>query len=154
MSWRRTTLAVAARKGRLLMAQSTAQVRTTPLVEVVIGEQLDAGTAGRLRRLLAEALELRPERLVIDLRDCPFVDATAVNVLLDTHRELWRTGGRLTLRSPSPRLRRLLELTHVSDVFDIAYGGPTQPPLVARTPARNPERNRERNPGGNGGDQR
>lgn len=99
----------------------TGAMRSTdaPLIEVVIAEPLDGPTAERLRHLLAEALELRPERLVVDLTDCPFVDATAVSVLLEAHREAWRAGGRLTLRSPSPRLRRLLELANLNGVFDI-----------------------------------
>ena len=99
----------------------------TPLIEVVVTEPLDSAAAGRLRRLLAEALDLRPERVVVDLGDCPFVEAAAVNVLLDAHREAWRSGGRLTLRGPSPRLRRLFELAHVNDVFDITYECPAQP---------------------------
>jgi anti-anti-sigma factor len=114
------------------IAQIPATAARTPVVEVVIAEQLDAPAAARLRRLIAEALDLRPERLVVDLRECPFVHAEAVSVLLDAHRELWRSGGRLTLRSPSPRLRRILELTHMSDVFDITDGDPVQPPLQAR----------------------
>jgi anti-anti-sigma factor len=107
--------------------QAAVATARTPLIEVVITEPLDAGAAGRLRRLLAEALDLGPERVIVDLSDCPFVDAAAVNVLLDAHREAWRTGGRLTLRGPSPRLRRLFELAHVNDVFDITYERPAQP---------------------------
>ena len=67
-----------------------------------------------------------PERVVVDLSNCSFVDAAAVNVLLDAHREAWRSGGRLSLRGPSPRLRRLFELAHVNDVFDITYERPAQ----------------------------
>ena len=120
--------------------QATVATARTPPVEVVITEPLDARTAGRLRRLLAEALDLGPERVVVDLRDCPFVDAAAVNVLLDTHREAWRTGGRLTLRGPSPRLRRLFELAHVNDVFDITYERPAQPGPMSRGHAETAER--------------
>jgi anti-anti-sigma factor len=111
------------RKAGTGMEQSTG----TPLIEVVIAEALDAQTAERLRGLLAEALELRPGQLVVDLTDCPFLDATALSVLLDAHREAWHTGGRLTLRSPSPRLRRLLELAHAHGVFDITDEQPVQP---------------------------
>jgi anti-anti-sigma factor len=113
--------------------RATVTTALTPLVEVVITEPLDSGAAGRLLRLLAEALDLGPERVVVDLSECPFVDAAAVNVLLDAHREAWRSGGRLTLRGLSPRLRRLFELAHVSDVFDITDEGPAHPgPMSGR----------------------
>ena len=77
---------------------------------------------------------------MVDLSDCPFVDAAAVNVLLDAHREAWRTGGRLTLRGPYPRLRRLFELAHVNDVFDITYERPSRPGPPARRYAGTAER--------------
>jgi anti-anti-sigma factor len=112
--------------------QVTVGTALTPLIEVVITERLDSHAARRLRRMLFESLELRPERLVVDLTDCPFVDAAAVHVLLDAHREAWRVGGRLTLRSPSPRLTRLLELAHARDVFDITYDRPAHPTPVTR----------------------
>ena len=119
---------------------ATVTTARTPLIEVVITEPLDSGAAGRLRRLLAEALDLGPERVVVDLSDCPFVDAAAVSVLLDAHREAWRSGGRLTLRGPSPRLRRLFELAHVNDVFDITYERPARPGPLARRYAGTAER--------------
>jgi anti-anti-sigma factor len=62
---------------------------------------------------------------VVDLTDCPFVDAATVGVFLDVHRQAWRAGGRLVLRSPSARLRRILHLARVDHVL---YMTPAQPP--------------------------
>jgi anti-anti-sigma factor len=120
--------------------RATVAAAHTPLIELVITEPLDSRGAGRLHRLLAEALDLVPDRVVVDLSDCSFVDAAAVNVLLDAHRKAWRSGGRLTLRCPSPRLRRLFELAHVSDVFDITYEGPARPGPTSRRDAGTAQR--------------
>lgn len=106
----------------------------TPMVEIVIAEELDAKAAERLHTLLGDAMALRPNQLIIDLSDCPFIHAVAVEVLLDAHRRVWQTGGRLTLRSPSPRLRRILRAARVDHVFHITQSPPLQSPAHARPP--------------------
>jgi anti-anti-sigma factor len=88
----------------------------TPLVEIVVDEDLTAQAAGRLRLLLSDALDLRPAQLVVDLGGCSYADAVAVKVLLTAHRWVWSMGGRLTLRAPTPRVQRLLRLARLDHV--------------------------------------
>ena len=89
------------------------------VVVVAVDGELDSSSVGRVREHLHDALSVRPERLVVDLTDCPFVDACALTMLLDVHRRAWRSGGVLSLRGCSPRVLRLLSLTGLRRVFDI-----------------------------------
>jgi anti-anti-sigma factor len=91
----------------------------TPLVEIIVDEDLTSQAAVRLNLLLTDALDLRPAQLVVDLAGCAYADALAVDVLLTAHKRVWNMGGQLTLRSPSPRVRRLLQLAHVDHVFNV-----------------------------------
>jgi anti-anti-sigma factor len=102
----------------------------TPLVEIVVGEDLTASAATRLDALLNDALALRPAQLVVDLARCSYADAHALDVLLNAHRKAWHMGGRLTLRAPTPRVQRLLQLSHVDQVFNVtpAAPSPRRPP--------------------------
>ena len=77
-----------------------------PVIEVIVAEELDAGAVPRLDARLAEALELRPAELVVDLRGCSRMDAAAIGLLVDVHRRARRAGGLLTLRGRRPRQRR------------------------------------------------
>jgi anti-anti-sigma factor len=88
-----------------------------PVVEVLVTEQLDPADLSRLRTVLDEALQVSPVEVVVDVSRCPVMGAGAIGLLLDIHRRLRRAGGRLTLRSPSPRLRRNLELARVDRVL-------------------------------------
>lgn len=90
-----------------------------PVVEVVITQELDLSALSRLNGLLEDALALRPVVLVVDVAQCPFLDAAAISVLLEAHRRAHRAGGLLTLRSPSPRLRRNLRLARVDRVLHV-----------------------------------
>lgn len=89
----------------------------TALVEIIVDEDLTANAVTRLHMLLGDALEMRPAQLVVDLANCTYADARAVDVLLNAHRRAWHLGGRLTLRAPSERVQRLLRLARVDQVF-------------------------------------
>ena len=95
-------------------------VPASPVLTVPVRGALDAHTVARVRETLDQAVSRRPPQLVVDLTDCPFVDASALAVLLETHRRLARSGSVLTLRGCSPRVLRLLSLTGLRRVFDLA----------------------------------
>jgi anti-anti-sigma factor len=97
-----------------------APVLRSAVAVVAVQGPLEVGTVPRVREQLAEALAARPARLVVDLADCPFVDACALTMLLDLHRRCCRAGGVLTLRGCSPRVLRLLSLTGLRRVFDLS----------------------------------
>ena len=80
---------------------------------------LDLSTVARVRERIEDAMASRPDRLVVDLSACPFVDATALAALLDAHRRMCLSGGVLSLRGTSPRVLRLLSLTGLRRVFDL-----------------------------------
>ena len=89
-------------------------------VTVAVTGALDVTTLPRVRERLEQALAGRPARMVVDLSACTFGDASALALLLDVHRRLSRTGGVLTLRGSCPRVLRLLSLTGLRRVFDLA----------------------------------
>ncbi|WP_051366415.1 STAS domain-containing protein [Hamadaea tsunoensis] len=87
------------------------------VVEVVVTHDLDLGGVSRLSALLDDALQLRPERIVVDLAGCENLGAAAIGLLVEVHRQTARQGAQLTLRSPSERLRRNLSLARVDRVL-------------------------------------
>lgn len=97
-----------------------------PVIEVVVTEELDAAAVPRLDARLAEALELRPAQLIVDLAGCPRIDAAAIGLLVDVHRRARRAGGLLTLRAPSARLLRNLQLARVDGVLHITAAADPQ----------------------------
>ena len=105
----------------------------TPLVEIVVAEDLDARATARLRSLMSDALALQPDNLIVDLDQCSIITAETVQILLEAHRRTWQAGGRFALRSPSPRVRRILELAKADRVLRIV-GAPTTRPDGALPP--------------------
>jgi anti-anti-sigma factor len=90
-----------------------------PVVEVYVTERLDVTRLPAVRPVLDTVVRLRPDRLVLDVAGCAAIDAAGIGLLLDVHRDLWRAGARLLLRSPTPRLRRTLRIARVDNVLSI-----------------------------------
>lgn len=91
----------------------------TPLVEIVVAEELDVSSVPRVRERLEDALRLRPGRLVVDLGRCGFLDGSGLAALLAVHRQAMRQGAEFVLRAPDARVRRLIALTGLAKVFTV-----------------------------------
>ena len=77
---------------------------------LVISGELDVTSTRLLSRQLARVLAGRPRRLVFDLSGVDFIDCAATRLIATTGRFL-PDGRRPVICSPSPVVRRLLELT-------------------------------------------
>lgn len=88
-------------------------------VVVLTEDALDLASASSVRRRLEQAHAGGPGRLVVDLRNCSFVDVVGLDVLLEARRRARAHGGRVVLRDASPGLERLLRLTGTHALFDV-----------------------------------
>jgi anti-anti-sigma factor len=86
---------------------------------VIVSGELDLTTCDALQQHVAVLVD--PRHLVtIDLRDVTFMDSTGLRALWTIHQNLLASGGHLRLKSPSDSVRRVLEITRLEAIFDIA----------------------------------
>jgi anti-anti-sigma factor len=80
----------------------------------------DAFTADALSQILARAMALSLDGgdLVIELSQVTFMGIATVGVIIRVQESLREQSRSLTLRSPSPPARRILELCGLSLLFD------------------------------------
>lgn len=74
--------------------------------------ELDQSTAPDLRAALAETLDA-PGPVLVDLRECAFIDSTGLSLLVETKRHLAEDGRSFAVCCPDDDVRRLLELTGI-----------------------------------------
>jgi len=67
-----------------------------------------------LRRLIDKGYV----KLIVDLADVPYIDSTALGIILRTHARVTRRGGGFRLLRVQGHVRELLELTRLSSVFE------------------------------------
>jgi anti-anti-sigma factor len=86
------------------------------LLATVAGD-VDLNNSPRLRQALLELVShQRPRKLVLDLGAVPYMDSSAIAVLV----ELLRKVSKLVLTNLQPRVRGILEIARLDEVFKIA----------------------------------
>lgn len=83
---------------------------------IVVAGEIDASNADHLREAVVDALDAR-STLVIDLAGVTFMDSSGLSVLNHALTQVAEQEGKLTLRAPSSSVRRLLEITGLTDRF-------------------------------------
>lgn len=86
---------------------------------VSIAGELDAYSAPSLEEEVSSLLGDGVSDLVFDLSATKFLDSSGLRAILTAQRRLADKDGRLALRSPSDPVRRLLDITGLTDHFII-----------------------------------
>lgn len=81
---------------------------------VIIRGEIDMATAPQLRDLLNELVDGGSTRIVLDCRSLDFLDSSGIGVLIAVRKRLGDDGA-LTVESPPAHVRKVLELTGVSE---------------------------------------
>ncbi len=87
-------------------------------VVFVYGE-IDVLTAPRLHEVLHEVIAESPRSLLVDLANVTFVDSTGLGALVVAHRHLEERGGKLRLVSVPPPVAQVLEVTGLTNRFEV-----------------------------------
>jgi anti-sigma B factor antagonist len=89
---------------------------------VSVGGEVDLASAPRLHALIWQAKERAdddPPRVIVDLSELEFMDTAGLGVLLEESNAIRQSGGRLCLVAREGPVTRLLEITGLSESFDL-----------------------------------
>jgi anti-anti-sigma factor len=88
-------------------------------VTVGIGGEVDVLTAPELAALLDTIIDRGHTSVLLDLAKLGFMDASGLRVIASGAARLGAVGGKLTIRSPSHQITRLLDITGLNQVVSI-----------------------------------
>jgi len=89
--------------GHILMLHGDFDVRSTFVVRTAIYEFLDG----------------RDEDVVIDMTHVSTIDVTALRLLAVATRHAWLSGHHLTVRNPTPAVRRMAHLARLAHAIEV-----------------------------------
>jgi anti-anti-sigma factor len=90
------------------------------VVASVRGE-IDLHNSPELRsEILTLLSEQAPRRLVLNLAEVPYMDSSAIAVLVEAMQKLRKIGGRVCLTNLQPRVKSLLDIAKLGSIFVIA----------------------------------
>jgi anti-sigma B factor antagonist len=86
---------------------------------VSVAGDVDVWSSPRLRARLDGLVDEGNLSLVIDLAGVRFMDSTGLGTLVGTLKHIRQAGGDMTLRSPTPGVMRVIEITGLTKVLSI-----------------------------------
>lgn len=88
---------------------------------VTVRGEIDLHNSPDLRGVLLELLERhKPKRLVLNLAQVPYMDSSAIAVLVEALQKMRKLGGRIFLTDLQPRVKGLLEIARLDSIFVVA----------------------------------
>lgn len=84
---------------------------------VTLRGEVDVATAPRLRELLHGLVKAGVDHIVLDCRELTFLDSSGIGLLVATRKRL--SDGELVIESPQPHVRKVLELTGVTEQLSL-----------------------------------
>lgn len=97
----------------------TARVEGDAVILSVRGE-IDLHNSPELRTELLDLLgRFSPKRLIMNLAQVPYMDSSAIAVLVESLQKIRKTGGRVLLTDLQPRVKSLLEIARLGSIFNI-----------------------------------
>ncbi|GER68489.1 anti-sigma-B factor antagonist [Weizmannia acidilactici] len=88
-------------------------------LNVAISGEIDAFTAPKLREVFKPYEGKKGLQVLIDLTHVSYMDSTGLGVLVGLFKSLRANDGALTLTGLSDRLKRLFDITGLSDIMKI-----------------------------------
>lgn len=80
---------------------------------------IDLSRSPSLRHQISRAQADRPERLVIDLGEVPYMDSSGVATLVEAMQVSRRSGAKLVLCGLQSKVRSIFEIARLDTVFTI-----------------------------------
>ena len=85
----------------------------------LIGE-IDYHSAASTREAIDEKIqELRPQNLVLDLADAPFMDSSGFGLIMGRYQRMQELGGTLAIANPSAEHKKLFKLAGLNKLVKI-----------------------------------
>src|SRR5438270_12830990 len=98
--------------------------RVEPAASAVVASvrgEIDLHNSTDLRGVLLELLaKHEPKRLVLNLSQVPYMDSSAIAVLVEALQRIRKSGGRIFLTDLQPRVKGLLEIARLDSIFVVA----------------------------------
>lgn len=86
----------------------------------LISGEIDHHNAKDIRTQLDRyIIASRPSHLVIDLKDITFMDSSGIGLIMGRSKLMKTCGGRLTVNSPQPYIKRVLKLSGIERIVSI-----------------------------------
>jgi len=81
---------------------------------------IDLHNSPQVRTALLKSLDdNKPKKLVLNLGEVPYMDSSAIAVLVEALQKMRKTGGKVFLTNLQPHVKVLLEIARLDSIFGV-----------------------------------
>jgi anti-sigma B factor antagonist len=84
---------------------------------VSISGEIDLHNSPEMRTQMLSHLDGSIKSLILNLKDVPYMDSSAIAVFVEGLQKLRKIGGRIYLTNLQPRVKGLLEIARLDTIF-------------------------------------
>ena len=89
-------------------------------LRVVLHGEINRLSAVFVRQEIDEKIqELRPQNLVLDLADAPFIDSSGLGLIMGRYQRMQELGGTLTVANPSAEHQKIFKAAGLNKLVKI-----------------------------------
>ena len=82
--------------------------------------EIDLHNSPEVRKQVLDLInQNKPVKLVMNLDQVPYMDSSAIAVLVESVQKMRKTGGRVCLTNIQPRVKSVLDIAHLNSIFTI-----------------------------------
>jgi anti-sigma B factor antagonist len=100
---------------------SVREIDGVTVVDIIRGSLLLGGAQPEFRKIIGELLKKGKQKILINLANVLYIDSSGIGDLISTYTSARNHSGMLKLLSPQPKLRNLLLITKLDQIFEIFY---------------------------------
>ncbi|SFF10019.1 anti-sigma B factor antagonist [Bacillus sp. OV194] len=86
---------------------------------LILAGEVDAYTAPKLKEVLVPLTEEKNVQIMIDLQHIDYMDSTGLGIFVGALKSTKKNDSSLKLRGMTERVKRLFEITGLTEVMDI-----------------------------------
>lgn len=99
------------------MFDITTDTENTAIVHV--NGKIIGSTVAQFSEEIERQLQNGNNNLIIDLKNVPLLDSTALGVIIMTFQVLQRVGGKMVLLNPQQAVTNILEVTRLTSILEV-----------------------------------
>jgi anti-anti-sigma factor len=89
------------------------------LETLFVAGELDISSAAGLEHAVSQAIDGQGQEFRLDLSGLTFMDSTGAKAIVHVHKHVERLGRLLVVVSPTPAVRKVLEILGLDQVIDV-----------------------------------
>jgi anti-sigma B factor antagonist len=97
----------------------TSRVEGDQTALLSLAGELDVSNVAEAREAARKLLDDGSSRLVVDLAQVTYTDSSGLGMLVGLLKRLRESGGAMAIAAPVPRVRRVFEITGLTQIFTL-----------------------------------